>query len=159
MMASELRRPESTQKSGRAECFIILNEEKRQLAVLQATPCLAFSNFTVESSSRILWRLVGPLPSPTFISPVQSASSTGPAHPPAVQRFIRTSIHPSSRSPRAPHLPQLRSCFRQSTCPSVLSFDRLPVRHAPLLYHPVHPSARSFDRALVRQSIHPAVLL
>ena len=60
MMASELRRPESTQKSGRAECFIILNEEKRQLAVLQATPCLAFSNFTVQSSSRILWRLVGP---------------------------------------------------------------------------------------------------
>ena len=70
-------------------------------------------------------------------------------HPPAVQRFIRTSIHPSSRSPRAPHLPQLRSCFRQSTCPSVLSFARLPVRHAPLLYHPP-----AIVQRFIRTSIH-----
>ena len=109
MMASELRRPESTQKSGRAECFIILNEEKRQLAVLQATPCLAFSNCTVQSSSRIVWHLVGPTSARRaaihpYINPsiLSFAASSASASAPFVLPSIHMSIRPLVRSPARP---------------------------------------------------------
>ena len=135
MMASELRRPESTQKSGRAECFIILNEEKRQLAVLQATPCLAFSNFTVQSSSRILWRVVGPTSArraaihpyihTSILSFAASSESASALCLSSVRASVNPHVHPSSRSLACPcamlHFCITRppSCSDSSVHPSI----------------------------------------
>ena len=69
-------------------------------------------------------------------------------HPPAVQRFIRTSIHPSSRSPRAPNLPQL-----SASAPFVLPSIHMSIR--PLVRSPARPPCST--SVSPRTSIRPVV--